>query len=660
MMAKIKLTPQNQLKILKNIQKAEEQGFSKEQIDETLKNDVGMSYSDFSGSVRSLSNILATINQGLTLGYWDEARAGIDSLFGGDYEKSLERERARVDALKTQNPILSASLEIAGAIPTAFIPGTTALKGGNLLQKAGASALVGATEGGAYGFGKGEGGLKERAESAKSGAAGGAIGGGAGRVGIEALSPVGRSLARTVTGRDPIKFQTRKALREDLINQEGTPEQILRRAREVSPVQKESMLVADLTPTTQDYTRALANLPTAARKQVIDKLESRQKDVVGRVDKSIDNILGEVKLQDSIGDEIVTITQRLKAQADPNYDEIRKTIDLSTEGIEKLPTATKNKLEEILKRPLIKESIELAKKDLKNTGDFKGEDSVMSWSVLDRTKRMLDDKIQNGYEPITGKFNGQARTALKVKKDLLAVMDSKSVDPKGLYKTARSIYEDDAKIKTAIESGYEYFRARSARKAWNAKEALSTMTESQKQAFLRGIAYSLKDMVLESPQTANNARKIFQGTKQELLRSVFKNNPKKFKEFEKFVNDELDMFTTFSQSLTGSRTANLERSMNDLDKKIGGLGVFNNAQDAALAVIRILGKRDEKITREKLAKELQKILMTPVENIDEIEKFLRGSKGDKLYELITSITPPVLERTSQRGGALLGTKFTEE
>ena len=95
--------------------------------------------------------------QGLSFGFGDEAIAGLKSLAGQDYDQALADERARLAAVREESPILSTGLEIAGAIPTALIPGAGLARLGQA-GKALVSSPVGryglaALEGGTYGVG---------------------------------------------------------------------------------------------------------------------------------------------------------------------------------------------------------------------------------------------------------------------------------------------------------------------------------------------------------------------------------------------------------------------------------------------------------------------------------------------------------------------------
>tara|TARA_B100000700_G_scaffold291708_1_gene350962 strand:- start:269 stop:2167 length:1899 start_codon:yes stop_codon:yes gene_type:complete len=98
-----------------------------------------------------------TTLQGVTLGSADEIEAALRTLGGDDYGKSLSEIRDNLRQYKDVFPKSSTAFEVGGAmIPALFSRGKT------LPQTLKKASLLGAAEGGAYGFATGEGGFKER------------------------------------------------------------------------------------------------------------------------------------------------------------------------------------------------------------------------------------------------------------------------------------------------------------------------------------------------------------------------------------------------------------------------------------------------------------------------------------------------------------------
>lgn len=114
----------------------------------------------------------------LGLGYDDEIYAGVKTGFGytGDYSAEQKRLEASKNLARETNPWSFGGGQVAGAIPSFFIPGGAVARGASLASKAGRGAAAGATLGGVYG--SGDAGQGSRLAGAAEGAViGGAIGG---------------------------------------------------------------------------------------------------------------------------------------------------------------------------------------------------------------------------------------------------------------------------------------------------------------------------------------------------------------------------------------------------------------------------------------------------------------------------------------------------
>ena len=121
------------------------------------------------------------VDQGLTFGFSDEIAAGLGSLFDSrSYSQLVEAQRRIVEQRRISNPGTFIVGEIAGAIPTIFIPvgGASAAA-----ARTGTAGVVrtGATHGAAFGAvsgaGHDTGGVLQRLDGAALGAATGGIGG---------------------------------------------------------------------------------------------------------------------------------------------------------------------------------------------------------------------------------------------------------------------------------------------------------------------------------------------------------------------------------------------------------------------------------------------------------------------------------------------------
>lgn len=125
--------------------------------------------------------------QGVTLGAWDEIKAGIrggaraafgnsGKGFGDLYDEELAETRADLAGFKDRHPIAAMASELGGAATGVVATGGASLvpRLAGTAGKLGAMTAEGAALGGLYGFNAGEGGLENRA---KSGAIGAGVGG---------------------------------------------------------------------------------------------------------------------------------------------------------------------------------------------------------------------------------------------------------------------------------------------------------------------------------------------------------------------------------------------------------------------------------------------------------------------------------------------------
>ena len=127
----------------------------------------------------------AGVPQGITFGWDEEISAGLNSLFDDrSYEEIVDAQRQVLRQNQISNPGWYMGGEIAGAIPTIFIPvGGAAVAGARgattagraTLQGAGRAAPLGAGLGALSGAGHDEGGILDRLDGAAIGAATGGI-----------------------------------------------------------------------------------------------------------------------------------------------------------------------------------------------------------------------------------------------------------------------------------------------------------------------------------------------------------------------------------------------------------------------------------------------------------------------------------------------------
>lgn len=130
-------------------------------------------------TIRSLARGVPVVG-----GLVDEANAGLSSLMGGDYNESLDYQRARDRFMDKEAPVLSTGLQVAGGVAGSIagaralglggaVPGSTRLM--PTIPQALGLGGVGAGIGAADMYGRGEGGAQNRALNAGVGAAVGGV-----------------------------------------------------------------------------------------------------------------------------------------------------------------------------------------------------------------------------------------------------------------------------------------------------------------------------------------------------------------------------------------------------------------------------------------------------------------------------------------------------
>ncbi len=97
----------------------------------------------------SVGDYVRPLAQGLTFGWGDEIESAVTG-------KDVGQIRQEMDDFSEHNPWLSTVSEVAGAVPTMFIPGVGWTRGAGLVKNAGKLALEGAAYGGLSGMGTSE------------------------------------------------------------------------------------------------------------------------------------------------------------------------------------------------------------------------------------------------------------------------------------------------------------------------------------------------------------------------------------------------------------------------------------------------------------------------------------------------------------------------
>ena len=629
-----------------------EKGLSKadarKEVSKLLKDQKGVTLDEFEDQVKTWSNVTLQVLQGASRGGSDEAIAYINSLIGDEsYDDALKKQRQNLEVYRAASPVKSALYEGGGAIASALAEAALTRRRKpltripSIARRMLGAGTRGGAEGAIYGFLTGEGDAKSRMQNVTLPSLFGAGGGIVGQTVSDVATPLARAVGSQL-GIDPNILKARNIIRKAVGQDSETVENIITKAKSVAPQQADEMRLGDLTESLRGQTQALATSPTEGRPIIKEALKGRELNVGQRIDDTFSELI-DTPLEESIEAEIPKIVARKRAESKPLYQAAEEQIDLSFAGMKDLPEALRSKLANVLLRPSVRKYLKDAKIDLKNLNKKDLANEKINWAKLDQVKKNLDDEIKSLLR--NGKTQ-KARVTQQVKDDLLEIMDDARIDPQGFYRQARSVFENESKIQEALESGYDFFRARSRRKTFKVKTLIKDMSETEKQAFVRGVAYSVKDLAAESPDTANLARNILRGTRKELIKDLFGGDTAAYNRFINNIDNELSMFETSSVALRGSRTEPLEQEAELLKKRLGSISEVRSVGDLATALLRIVFQDSTEST---LPARLADELMIPVKDIPKIRRALKGKLGE---DIITKVEQLKSTSLPQTGSAL--------
>jgi hypothetical protein len=244
-----------------------------------------------------------------SFGTWDEITAAIDSMLGGDYDRTLEHARNRLKTAQIEHPYAYTGGQVLGAVPMAMSGLGAVREGMGLTGKAIASGLVGAGQGAAYGYGSGEGGPAQRmVEGGKDAAFGGLVSGAVPVVG----NVIGKIAQALRQARIPVKADPSLILGKALDREGLTPANANAVLDDLGP---EAMLL-DAGLNLREMAGGIAATPGNAQKQLADAILARKNAANSRIIGDVDNILGPASTPSRVDADIVANQRTLG----PSYD----------------------------------------------------------------------------------------------------------------------------------------------------------------------------------------------------------------------------------------------------------------------------------------------------------------------------------------------------
>lgn len=525
-----------------------------------------------------LDDLVRSIASGASFGLADEFAAGASALTGvggqaegRDYETLLAAERARDEATPLGPRVAG---EIAGGVATGGLAGKAVTKGlpwvatqfSKLPGWLKASGL-GAGYGTAYGFGGGEGGVKERAESALGGAETGMLLGAAGYPVVKGAVWGGGKLLDAVRKRwgDPTA-SARAKVAEAATRDEMTPQKMQQRLEDLGP---QGTIYDVGGRNVQSLGRHTANVPGPAQNRATTQLNQRAEGASRRINRAVAKGLAP---EDYFAAE-ESFLANLKNKAGSMYQKAYKKFPIvKSPALTKLLTSDTGKkaLKEAAEINQIERDAGLVTDILEET--VQTED--LSLEMWDDYKRGFDSllKAPKYSNELTGKLNHKGRALYAFQKKLMKELDKQTGGKMGPYALARKRYAGDAEVLDALRDG---------RKALNwdperITKYMGDLSDAGKESFRSGISRALKDVVAKVPDPSGAgvgpAKRIF-GTvlKREQIRAAFP-DAESFRQLSKALTAEMQFAKGRNYALGGSDTVQKAQASADALSRAGEMG----------------------------------------------------------------------------------------
>jgi hypothetical protein len=547
----------------------------------------------------------------LSMGITDKAR--------GMVEPDVDRRREAYQASHPGFDWGTLPLNIMGA-PAKAVEQLAAKFGPGLMKQA---AGVGATFGAVSGFGNARGSVGQQiAQTAESTLAGGLLGpvvAKAAPYAISAAEKVSQPIANLIRRyRGPVEDATvetmqngpspkpavRKIIQKALAAQGTTPRQagqMLDQAR----ARGVPMALMDTGDEMRGLASALARKPGASRTIMRDAVINRQERQGERIQGAITRDLGPVANVRQASEELI---KGAREKAGPLYEQAYAS-----------PVPMSGKLEELAQRPSMRDALGRAYRiaaeegrDPKTMGfnlDAEGNvalephNSMQTW---DYVKRGMDDVIEAGRDPVTGRLKldeaGRATNATQRQ----FIKELTTLNPK--YGEALHAYAGPAKMATALAKGSK-LATRDAEKVW---AETRDMTPAELEQYKLGVRSALTKGLGDKGDMADKVKALVGSpNKRKVLSQIF-GGDESFDRLISTLGDESALSATYGRAATGSPTApNLadDAALNDATaiianagrRVLGGAGLIRTGIGAVGDTLRYGAGKSGEVVRAQLA-----------------------------------------------------------
>lgn len=531
--------------------------------------------------------------QGITMGFGEELEAGLTAPFSEEEYKTIrDRLRAQQAQFGKDYPVSQTALDIAGGlvVPAGVLGGAyKAGKGAFEIAKTGAKA--GAITGAATGAGVAPEVSDIPASAAGYGATGAVIGG----VAPTAINLGGKLISNIIdaTGFSNANKVASRKLQEYLDKENLTPDQVKSMLDEYRRLGVPDPVIADIGENLRGAGYASYIVPSKAKTQTAQFLESRQQDLANSLVKGLEQKSG-VKSEGKFGfDYINDIATAQESAAKKAYPEAY-TKDVTAVPFRKYADRDvfAKAYDEAVKRADVYGQ-KLPSLDQIRNAQF------ISTQILHEIKKGLDDVIEKNTDAVTGKMTGYGADVAKVKREFNDLIKYYNKD----YAKANEKFADFARIKSAYSEGIDYMKMETSEMVAKLKK----MTPAEKESFRVGMISDIRDKMSKF-KGGDPARLVFKSDRQKAsLRYAF-DSQGQYNDFVRQVDAQNELLKTFNKVRRGSETQ--ERSMLTEDVGMARDLIQGNITGAAMNIARRGAARAGGITPD-VAEIMQRQLFTP-------------------------------------------------
>ena len=524
-------------------------------------------------------------------GLMDEGIATMSEAFGGNYDKSLEYQRAR-DRLREKNfPESSMLVNLAGGIG-GTIAGANAIGMGGmgvnaampLAQRAVAGAAIGAPVGAADGFARGEGGAENRAVGAGIGGVLGAATGGIAPVIGQGLSSAYQNIKNLLTpGASYAKLGVSQPVGEELVDLMGSDASKtgLARIRAAGP----DAMLADAGPNAQGIADAVIQKRGPGSSFLGAAVEDRAKKASKGLTESLNKTMGAPEGKVA---QITAIREGSAEAREAAYSNAySKPIDYSSEAgrkieslFDRIPASALKYANDLMKTAGMKSKQIIFKVD--DNGDAVIE-SMPDVRQLDYVKRAIDAVADEADGK--GKLGGTT--------DLGREFRILSRELRDALKT--SVPEYSKALETAADPISRIEGIKLGTKALNPQytraelsEALDGMTKPERQAVISGVRAQLDEVManvkgmasdpnVDARQLNEMVRQLTSKASREKIGMVL-GDPKKTMQFFREIGQSFKAAELRAAVATNSKTATRTQAISGIDERLQP-GVVGTAMD---------------------------------------------------------------------------------